>query len=212
MFLHFGTARAFLIWRRLGSDMKEMKSLNHLFITNIDDLCLIYELNKKRAQIYLKVTKYIKYFIFTIMVLFEFFFLTFLMNCLRNSFAKLGVWHALLISTPFNLITFFSYHNLTVSILAMYFFEFNTQRFIAIRWQQLEVNFDLFIDFLRYYYVKYNSKKLFRKKEQGVFQLLSKNNKIILQFEQTNKIFDRLCSFVYINCLIVSFGRFYSIN
>ena len=172
--------------------------MNFLFIPNIKNLCKYYDLDDLKAtKRFLRIADYIRYYIYFLSAIMEGYFLFFLSRCLLLSYSELSFTHFLYISLPFFIITQLSYHWMTFSYLSICLFLFLTQKFIILRVQLISEKILRLANNLK-------CSKDSKKKKENSLKIIKTINDIILQFYQSNIIFDKTISLVYLNLLVVS--------
>lgn len=178
MCLHFGNCFAYLYWANLCKDVNRIKCFNMFFIPDLKDLCNYYDLDLEPTQNFIKKANLIRISVDFLMYSFDLFFGLFLTRCLILSFYNLEYNYFLFISLPFAVITFFSFHCLTFASLTIYTLFFTTQEFLILRAFVLSQKIR-------------NLNESSKASNEDTFQIMNSINKIIIQFSQSNRIFDK---------------------
>lgn len=200
-FLHIATSIAYFYWRYLNYNTRQMKCLDFLFTPDINDLCKNYDIKLEATKLFIKQANFIKSLIYILIWAIEGFFLLFIVRCLSVAYLEIPSNHFFFISIPLSVVTYFSFHCLTLGILSCYTLLFVTQRFLVMRSRTISDRLlKLTKRTKKLNETNFMSKKL--RKSKNSWEIPIAINNIVLQFKQANQIFDNLLSIIYVNVLI----------
>ena len=190
--LHGATGFAYLYWIYLVDDVSRVECLNFLFIPSLDDLCKRYRLKKKETKKFIRTADRIRFLINHLMIAFEIFFAFFLIRCLVVGYFEINFYFLLFISVPLAIVTFFSFHCLTCGILSLYCAMFTTQKFLKLQAELVSKKILNFAHSQTRYAPSFQRTKFWKGKCGSALKIMTTINRIVKQFSEANRIFDKL--------------------
>lgn len=201
--IHFGTFFIYVYWGYLSFTPGRLQCLNMFFMSDIGELCKCYDLRLTATKRFVKTAGVYRRCMQVLMFGFEFVFALFIVRCLVMAYFRIDLRLFLAVSCPMALLTYFSYHCLTVGALSMFLLFLITMDFLILRLTTVSdrirrrFNRNGILKKSATKWVEYSNRK--SKPENA--RLLRATNEIIVQFRETNTIFDYMLAIIYINCL-----------
>ena len=177
--IHFTVAYVYVYWIYLSKEPARFECLRFLFISNFDDFCRSFNLEKEATKKFLRTATHFRYLIYLMMASFEAFFAVLICRCVAIAFMEIELQHFFFFTVPLTLITWFSYQCLIFSILIMKIFLFTTQAFLLLRFKTVAREIQ-----------ELQHKKRNRKLRQR--RIVRTINDIVRQFQASNILFDDL--------------------
>lgn len=195
-FVHFSASYSFFFYGQLNA--KGLRCINVYFMPNINDICKYYSLELKTAEKFIKIVKNHQFFIKILILNFEVVFVLFFSRCLSVAYQEIKLYHLIFISFPMAFITFLSFHLLAYGILSMYLLLMTTMKLLVFRACTISEK-------IMQKYSLYNGKIIFKKDNVSI-QIKKQINQVVVQFKESNYLFGKMISYLYLSILFGLFG------
>ena len=206
-FIHLSSAYIYWTWSQLSSNPGRMQCLSPFFTADINELCKNYDLKIKDVKKFVKKAERFKRIVYFLSILFEIIFHILVFRCLTLSYMLVPTKHFVFIVLPMAIVTLVGYWFLAPAFLITYLLNLLMMDFLALRMATVgdQIRKELgrkFPEKITTYGLGGVKWLVLAKKSKKFDKIQKTIRDIVVQFKESNQIFDNMIAPTFVNCLL----------